>query len=248
MITLKVYGSSSKGNCYLLDNGVTKLMLDCGVKKIKDMELDKVDGILITHRHLDHCGGVKYIKDYYKGKYYSNKETLDILPVIEEYKEEIVAGEMFSIGTFNIVAFEVNHDVKNYGYLIKDTISNTKTIYITDTNYIKYQFKDIDYYIIEANYSYEWLREKEELDVKERRLFETHMAIEDTNEFLQNNTNHNTKKVILCHIARDCEDYLAMKDLIELNNKNIDIIPLNPNSKKMVEIVLKKDLEGFDFD
>ena len=38
MLKLKVLGSSSKGNCYLLENNDTKILLDCGVdyRKIVD--------------------------------------------------------------------------------------------------------------------------------------------------------------------------------------------------------------------
>ena len=52
MLTLTIYGSSSKGNCYLLSNGTTNIMLDCGVKNIEHkLEVGGVDGIVITHSH-----------------------------------------------------------------------------------------------------------------------------------------------------------------------------------------------------
>ena len=31
MLSLQILGSSSKGNCYILENNDTKIMLDCGV-------------------------------------------------------------------------------------------------------------------------------------------------------------------------------------------------------------------------
>lgn len=52
MLMLKVFGSSSKGNCYLLDNGKTKILLDCGVKNILSKQsMNEIDGIILTHRH-----------------------------------------------------------------------------------------------------------------------------------------------------------------------------------------------------
>ena len=61
---LKVLGSSSNGNCYILDNGKEALLLEAGVrfqevKKALGYNLRKVVGCLITHRHNDHA---KYIK------------------------------------------------------------------------------------------------------------------------------------------------------------------------------------------
>jgi len=53
MMSLKVYGSSSKGNCYLFSTSTTNILLDCGVKNIEEkIDLKNLDGILLTHRHL----------------------------------------------------------------------------------------------------------------------------------------------------------------------------------------------------
>lgn len=53
MMSLKVIGSSSKGNTYVLSTSDTTILLDCGVSKLQDkIDVDKIDGILITHRHL----------------------------------------------------------------------------------------------------------------------------------------------------------------------------------------------------
>ena len=62
---LKVLGSSSSGNCYILDNGNEALILEAGirfadVKKALGYNIRKVAGCLITHRHNDHA---KYIKN-----------------------------------------------------------------------------------------------------------------------------------------------------------------------------------------
>ena len=61
---LKVLGSSSSGNCYILDNGSEALIIEAGirfmeVKKALDFNISKVVGCLITHWHNDHA---KYIK------------------------------------------------------------------------------------------------------------------------------------------------------------------------------------------
>ena len=60
---LKVIGSGSKGNCYILENKTEVLILECGVhfdevKEAMNYDLQKVCGILITHEHKDHCKGV----------------------------------------------------------------------------------------------------------------------------------------------------------------------------------------------
>ena len=61
---LVVLGSSSSGNCYVLDAGNEALILEAGirlneVKKVLGFNIRKVVGCLITHQHGDHA---KYIK------------------------------------------------------------------------------------------------------------------------------------------------------------------------------------------
>lgn len=57
MMKLKCLGSSSAGNCYLLEADNEVLILDCGIP-IKDIkiglgfDLRRVSGVLVTHSHL----------------------------------------------------------------------------------------------------------------------------------------------------------------------------------------------------
>ena len=248
MLVLRTYGSSSKGNCYLLSSDTTTIMLDCGVKNIESkLVANNINGIILTHRHGDHISGIRTLKDYYNGKYYSHKEVLDILPVIKGQKVEIKKNEKFKIGDFEIMPFELHHDVTCYGYLIKDLISNTKLLYITDTGQIDYRFRDIDYFLIESNCDEDKLTYE---DFKEVRLYDTHLSKQQTLNFLKQNINHNTKKIMLCHIASDEENYLSHERYIKenLDNKNIDVIAIDPHLNKICEIVLKEELKGFDFD
>lgn len=57
MMKLKVLGSGSSGNCYLLSTENETLILDCGlpIKEIKkglDFDLGGIKGVLVTHAHL----------------------------------------------------------------------------------------------------------------------------------------------------------------------------------------------------
>lgn len=253
MLNLKVFGSSSKGNCYLLENNNTKILLDCGVdyKKIIDnINTMELDGIVITHFHQDHCKSIYKLKDYIDCKVYSNDETLNILPILEDSKEEVYENTKFEIGSFTLLPFLIEHDCKNFGYLIKDNISNHKLLYITDCGTIpNYQFKDIDTFLIEANYNEDWIKDKENLEIKEFRNLsgKGHLSIQQTSQFLKDNINYNTKYIILCHISTSCKNIDEMKDWITEslidNNNGIYTIALNPNLKDIEEIILKEDVK-----
>lgn len=247
MLKLKIIGSSSKGNCYILKSETTSVMLDCGCKKVINEDLTKIDAIVLSHLHYDHTGVIPKIKDLYQGKYYANKDTLDVLPVLDKDKIEVVSGKKFEIKDFSLVPFELLHDVPCYGYLIKDNISKCKFVYITDTGMVDYQFKDIDFFLIESNCDEDLLTYE---DYKEVRLYETHLSMQQTANFLNKNINHNTKKILLGHISRSETDYKKHERYIlgVIDNKNTEVIAINPNLNETLEIVLKKDVEGFDFD
>lgn len=259
MLTLQVLGSSSKGNCYVLSNNDTSIMLDCGVdpyKILNKIDINKIDGIVITHCHQDHCKGIKKLKDYVNCKVYSNDETLDILPVLETQKQEVKCGQIFDIGSFSLITFHVEHNVKNFGYLIKDNISHHKLVYITDCGMIpNIQFKDIDTFLIEANYNEDWYKNKENLDVKELRNLsgKGHLSIQETTEFLNDNINYNTKFIILGHISREYKEYgkmgeylqqkLKEKDNLQIN-QDLKIYSLDPKEEIFkTTIILKEDIK-----
>ena len=64
---LKVLGSSSSGNCYLIEaNEKEKLILDAGVnfknvQKELNFNFSGINGVLITHEHMDH---LKYATNF----------------------------------------------------------------------------------------------------------------------------------------------------------------------------------------
>lgn len=197
---------------------------------------------------LDHCGGVKDLKNYYKGKYYSHKDVLDILPVIDEYKVEIKENERFDIKSLSIIPFSLVHDVPNMGFLIKDNVSGYKMLYVTDTGAIDHlSFKDIDCFLCESNCDEDMLDYE---DFKEVRLYDTHLSMQQTSDFLLNNANHNTKHCILCHISSSEEDYIKHQKYVssKMSINNVEIIAINPHLKEPLEIVLKEDIGGFDFE
>ena len=236
---LESISSSSHGNCHLLSNRDTTIMLDCGVlySKMPSILTKDVKGVLITHEHSDHVKGLKSLIMNKLTKIYSTKETLSRLEIkYTSLLKEVIPYKLFSIGSFMIMPFEIEHDAVNpINYLIKDTISGAQFLYITDTGYIdNLTFEDIDYILIECNfdeknYNKEILTKTEE--IKKSRLMSNkgHLSIQKCVQFLRKTINHNTKKIILGHISRDNKNYLEFQETVkkECNFKNV--IALNPS-------------------
>ena len=251
MLNINVLGSSSRGNCFILSDNKENLMLECGMRYeqiYKLIDKEKLKGILISHQHTDHLNQ-NTLKALNK-PVFSNKSVIDSIFGLVNEKIVLQANKGAKIGGFTILPFLLYHDVENYGYLIKHNESGHKIVFITDSSsYSNLHFKDIDTFIVEANNSEEWLDNKEELDYKDIRNYGEfgHCSIEKTIEFLKLNVNHNTKNIILVHIASNFENYLEFKQKVKKEFPKINVIAINPQLKEPLEIELKKDIDiSFD--
>lgn len=215
--------SSSRGNCYLIRDGVSSLLIECGVnlKKIrKHIKLSDLAGCLISHEHRDHS---KYAKEIikYMGIWTSagTLSELDLGPY--DYRATVARpGETYKIGSFLVVPFETQHDAKEpLGFLVYSTATEEKLLFATDTYYIKNRFQDLNYIMIECNYSAEIL--KANIDAGKipkavaKRLFESHFELENVKKFLQAQDLTTVKAIYLLHMSDGNSDSARFKKEIQ---------------------------------
>lgn len=215
---LKILGSSSKGNCYVLENETEALILECGisfieVKKAIDFNLQKVAGCLITHEHKDHC---KAINEVLKTSVpvYASAGTIQAMNG-KGYHEPhpLEAGKVYMIGRFKVLPFHTKHDcAEPFGYLIQHEETGN-VLFATDTYYLPNRFQNLSNVLIEANYR---------LDILERNIAEgrIHKALRD--------------RTLQSHMSFDtCRDALLSNDLKAVNN--IVLIHLSDGNSNAVE-------------
>ncbi len=86
--------------------------------------------------------------------------------------------------------------------------------------------------------------------IKKRRLFSDvgHLSIQKTIEFLKRTMNHNTKKIVLCHISHSFDEYKEFEKRVrkELNFENV--LALNPKYVGAVITMLKEEKEVIHFE
>jgi len=209
---LKVLGSSSSGNCYLLQSSEGEtLIVECGVdikeiKKALNFNFSKVAGCLVTHEHKDHSKqivnlmslGVKVYAS--KGTFKSILELTDnSVPAINFLRSE----GMYTIGKFLVVPFAVRHDAKEpLGFLITHEECGT-IFFATDTYYIPYNLDgfDINHVMVECNYSKEILRQNNQLAKLQDRIMQSHFELQDVKEFFIANRFTELRDVILLHLS-----------------------------------------------
>ena len=143
----------------LLETEQTRLLIDCGPdfrQQIMPHPFRRIDGILITHAHYDHMGGMDDIRPYCQfgeinvyADPIAREGMLQMLPYcFAEHRypgvpaiqlHEILPHLPFTIGDMEIVSFQVmHHDLPILGYRIGSLayITDMKTIAEEEIPYI----------------------------------------------------------------------------------------------------------------
>lgn len=215
-MNIKVIASGSSGNCYLISDDKTSLLLDAGIsfKQIQigtNFNISNIGGCFVTHRHIDHA---KSIKDLNKRgvPIFGPKDVAEIYPI-----KIIKPFIRLKIGTFEIVPFPLKHDVECYGYQIMN--KDNKLVYITDTVYAKYKFSNLTHIMIEANYDRNIIRNNTFNDVVNgklaNRIIASHMSLDTVKEFLSENDLNKVQQIYLLHLSDNNSDTALFKDAIQ---------------------------------
>ena len=222
---LKVIGSSSKGNCYLLDAGNEVLILEAGIqfkeiaKELGSRRLKKVVGCLVTHEHNDHSKSIADMVN--NGITTIAIDSVWLSKNICMGSRSIIAsfGKGYRLGGFKVAVFEAHHDVPTAGYVIYHHDMGT-LLFLTDSYDCPVRIEGLNHIMIECNYSYKALDkaidEGKTLAYQKERLFRSHMELETCKEFLRTSDLTNVKEVILLHLS---ERNSCSNEMIEEVNK-----------------------------
>ena len=221
-MVLKVLGSSSSGNCYILDNGNEALIIEAGVrfldvKKALDFNLRKVVGCLITHQHNDHA---KYIKSMVDSGFYTLAlpEVWAAKNVTGSRAIQIERGKGYLFGGFKVLPFPAFHDVPCVGYLIEHKDCG-KIMFLTDSHTCETRFNGLSHILIECNYSHRKLQqailEGRTIRSQMERLIVSHMELSDCKEVLSTTDLSQVSNIVLIHLSENNGDGPYFVDEVE---------------------------------
>lgn len=192
-MVLKVLGSGSSGNCYILENSNEALIIEAGVplKEVKialGFNVRKIVGVVVSHSHGDHA---KYAEEY-------KRAGINIFRLFETEG----SNQLRRFGNYIIKAFPLVHDVPCHGfYIFHDDMGSL--IYASDTEYIKYRFKNPNHILVEANYSDDLV---ERDAVNREHVLRGHMSLKTALDFISTNDNPALKNVVLLHLSASNSD------------------------------------------
>jgi phosphoribosyl 1,2-cyclic phosphodiesterase len=204
-LRVSILASGSSGNLTLLETESTRILVDAGLGKRETLarlaaverSIDRLDAVLITHEHTDHCNGLPQVLGLWKPPLYVTQPTMDalqrILPDTFGKRlrgvESIQAGQSFTIGNIDVHAFAIPHDAADpVGFTFRT--NGTKVAICTDLgylpNHVRVHLRQTDCLILESNHDldmlkvgpYPWV-------VKQRVLSRTgHLSNHAVSEFL----------------------------------------------------------------
>jgi phosphoribosyl 1,2-cyclic phosphodiesterase len=164
-------GSGSEGNSLLVQAGSTTLMLDCGfstneaVSRLARLGLqaEQLNGILVTHEHSDHIGGVARLARKFKLPVWMTHGTLltQQAAFADIAVTELNPHHSINIGDIEVQPFLVPHDAREpVQYVFSD--GTYRLGVLTDTGHITPHIEEslagCHAMVLECNHDEEMLR------------------------------------------------------------------------------------------
>ncbi len=219
MIKFQSIVSGSSGNCTLVCCNNTKILIDCGIsgKKItaylNDMNINpmEIDGILVTHEHIDHTSGVGIMSRKFNIPVIASEGTwegMNIGKISEENCRIFTKTIPFEIGSMIIKPFDIPHDAEQpTGYIInadgKKLAVATDIGHITDT--VTDNLKGCNAVILESNYDEHMLQTGPYPQNLKNRISgkKGHLANKDAGTLATYLAQNGTKHIMLGHLSNE---------------------------------------------
>lgn len=221
---IKVLASGSSGNAYTISDGVTTLLLDAGIplKEIQvgtGFKVPQLAGAFVTHEHMDHSKAVKELARL-GVDIYASRGTLEACGLDGHRYHVVRSLEELDAGSFRVLPFSVEHDAAEpLGFLFTSRATEEKLLYFTDTYFLRYRFRGLNYIMGECNYTEEGVRRSlQEGRIPPEfvsRLVRSHMSLENFLGFLKANDMSAVRQIWLLHLSENNSEAQRMKEEVQ---------------------------------
>ena len=212
--------SGSKGNASLISTDSQRFLVDLGIScrmacqrlKAAGASPEELDGIFITHEHIDHIKGLEIFLTKYKLPVYSSESTwraiLGRFPGIDRSCCRVMPAGLLC-GDVQVSSFQIPHDAADpHGYSFTKQSSGTKCTYLTDTGFVTPIVREAvagtDTLILEANHDVKMLKEGSYPPALKQRILSTrgHLSNDSAGFFLKG-LERIPRHVILAHLSEE---------------------------------------------
>lgn len=215
--------SGSSGNCIYAGTDHSHILIDAGIsgKKIEeglhaaDLKAEEMQGILITHEHLDHIKGLGVLARRYGIPIYGTAGTIDYMishdcigKVDDSLFHIIRPEEEFVIGDLSITPISISHDAADpVSYLLKKEQKSMAVL--TDLGCFDSELVDklqgLDVLLLEANHDVHMLQAGSYPYYLKRRILgnKGHLSNELSGQLLGKLLHDNFKHILLGHLSQE---------------------------------------------
>jgi len=235
-----VLGSGSTGNAVLIVAGETRVLVDAGLSAkeiarrlaLVDEDVQRIDGVLVTHEHGDHSGGLRVLLSTVDCPVYISAKTHDAYvsertnfndeeprrraKALQDRVEPIESSRDFRIGEIDFHPFTIPHDaVDNFGFTA--THQGVKIATLMDfghiTTLVSERLRGCAAIVIESNHSRDMLKACDVYpwELKQRILSRLgHLSNEDLADWIRDGFDGIARHLVLTHLSlRANNPYLA---------------------------------------
>lgn len=215
--------SGSSGNCSYVSSDKASVLVDVGISKKKiqeglksiDRDFKDINGILITHEHIDHIRGLGVISRSCNIPIYATADTCDEIANTSSLGEfdkslliPIEPDKVFDIEDIHIEAHSIWHDAADpVCYSLE--CDNQKISIATDMgdydDYIVNALKDSDVLLVEANHDIRMLQVGPyPYHLKQRILGKRgHLSNDKGGQLIKALLNDHIKAIFLGHLSKE---------------------------------------------
>ena len=223
MLRMMSIASGSSGNCIYIGSDNTHILIDTGISRkricegLKKLELsiEDIDGVFLTHEHIDHVKGAGVIMRNDSLPFFGTAGTLrqmwynkslgemskDLLNVIEKDKE-------ICLGDLSIKAFHISHDASDpVAYTV--SCGDKKVGTVTDLGFfdesIVENMSGCDAFLAEANHDINMLQVGPYPYALKQRILGNrgHLSNELSGKLVSELLHDNVKAIILGHLSKE---------------------------------------------
>ena len=206
--------SSSAGNAALVCHSDTHLLIDAGIscRRIAQslaalsLSLDDLNGILITHEHIDHVRGLSTLAKKCGATLYATYGTASALDYPAQRVHAFAAGDKFTIGSLHMKSFRTSHDAReSVGYRIESDEGSLAVL--TDTGFVTGEAHDIalgaDMLLLESNHDVVMLKNGGYPYYLKQRILSDHghLSNDAAAEFAVECVRAGTSDILLAHLS-----------------------------------------------
>lgn len=212
-----VLGSGSKGNCTYVESPEARILLDAGLSareierrlRLVGRTPETLDGVLISHEHMDHIHGVGALARRYNIPVYANPSTwrkaCQVVGNVEEVRD-FFPGISFQLNDLRVEPFSLPHDAED-PVAFRLSWQQRVVAVVTDLGYpsqlVRERLRGCHLLILEANHDdamlkagpYPW-------PLKQRISGKAgHLSNEQSSQLLREILHDELEHVVLAHLS-----------------------------------------------